>query len=162
MSWISRGTLDHALLLNVLPEQHQQQTGTTGEYFIIQAHQFDFYSAGYTTTSTTYVTLSGSAHLIDRDISLTGTSAIYVRLIARFRNNTAGQTTYMMLSDRETVEDVPATLISVTGTTWTNKDSGWVDITAKTGIKSYALRVKVTGGTGEFHSATVLIGLRVS
>ncbi len=119
-----------------------------------------FGSAGSTTTSGAYVTIVDSDILIDPDIFKYG-GKLWLRFIAHFYNSEAN-TTYMRIYRQNAASVVPNTELShaFAGVGWTKEDTGWMDFSSETGLESYQVQMKVTGGTGMYNSAIMLLASR--
>jgi len=152
------GKIDHADLENVLDSQHHAAgIGTSGEYIIVAIFSAAV-NAGQTTTSTAYTMVDYIWYLMDFDILPSYATGIYGRIIWRMKNDTSGETTYIQAYDNGTAWGE----ISVTGTSSTNADSGWIDLTGRTGLQYSHQRVKVTGGTGTYYQGAILFAVKMS
>jgi len=80
---------------------------------------------------------------------------LYGRFVAVLRNDTSDETTTARPAVRqfvdEGIDELPELDISVTSTSLTKADSGWVEITtplSSDGFEEAEIRAKVSGGTG--------------
>ena len=116
-----------------------------------------FGGAGSTTSSDTYVTIANSDIALDPAIfKLSDT--LYVRFIYHLRNQTADKIAYIQVYRQDAASAVANSEETVTGTTWTVKDTGWLDWSSESGAESYQIQLKTeSGGTAEYNSALMII-----
>ena len=115
-----------------------------------------FGAEGSTTTSTSYVTIADSDIAIDPSI-FKRNDKLYVRFIYHAKNTTSGETTYIRVYRQNAGTEVTGSEKSVTGTSWAILDTGWIDWSSESGAESYQIQMKVTGGTGEYNSAIMIL-----
>jgi len=155
------GVVDHADLLNVLPDQHHNQLHATshekgGNDVLGVVVTFKFGAEGATTTSTVYVTIANS------DIAFNPAlfklkATLYVKFIYHIKNDTAGQTIYIRVLRQNAGTPVTGSEASAVGAGWAIVETAWIDWSSESGNESYQVQMKVTGGVGEFNSALMLL-----
>ncbi len=117
-----------------------------------------FGAEGSTTTSTTYVTIADSDIALDPWLfSVAG--LLYLRFLAHIKNNTSGETTYIRIYRQNAGTPISGTELTQAGPDWGIKDSGWIAFSDQ-GLESYQIQLKVTGGTGEFNSAVMILSYK--
>ena len=73
------------------------------------------------------------------------------------KNDTGGQTTYMRVLRQNAGTPVVGSEAYAVGAGWFIVQSDWIDWSSESGNESYQLQMKVTGGTGEFNSALMVL-----
>jgi len=155
------GAVNHADLLNVLPEQHHNQLHASshekgGNDVLGVVIAFKFGAEGATTTSTVYVTIANS------DIAFNPAlfklkATLYVKFIYHIKNDTAGQTTYIRVLRQNAGTPVAGSEVSVVGAGWGIVETAWIDWSGESGNESYQVQMKVSTGVGEFNSALMVL-----
>jgi len=155
------GVVNHADLLNVLPDQHHNQLHAGshekgGNDILGIVIGFKFGAEGATTTSTVYVTIANS------DIACNPAlfklkATLYVKFIYHIKNDTSGQATYIRVLRQNAGTPVNGSEASAVGAGWAIVETAWIDWSSESGNESYQVQMKVTGGVGEFNSALMVL-----
>jgi len=125
--------------------------------YLPQVVTLKFGAEGSSTTSTSYVTIADSDIALDMSDYRGPNGALWLKFIAHIYNDTDGETTYIQIYRQNAGTAVSGTELSGTGAGWTIAESDWVDMSTESGNESYQLQMKVTGGTGMYNSAIMIL-----
>jgi len=121
--------------------------------FVIQ-YSMPWNTETATTTSTTYVFAFGVN--VDAGIVRLRRSKFKIMCIYNMRNTTAGETIYARLYDEWSSQEIPDSEVAVTNTSWVVRSTPWIEYELESYRKIY-LQIRVTGGTGEIQSNSILL-----
>lgn len=119
-----------------------------------------FGAEGSTTTSTTFVTIADSDIAFDPQklVRAMPNKKLYVKFVYHIKNDTDGETTYIRVVRQNAGTVVSGSEVSHTFSSagWAIEETDWIDFTNET-EDSFQLQMKVSGGTGEFNSALMIL-----
>lgn len=125
--------------------------------YLPQVVSFKFGAEGSSTTSTSYVVIADSDIALDMSDYRGPNGKLYLKFIAHIYNDSSGETTYVRIYRQDAGTAVSGTELSGTGAGWTIAESDWVDMSTESGSESYQIQMKVTGGTGMYNSAIMIL-----
>ena len=155
------GAVNHADLLNVLPDQHHNQLHASshekgGIDVLGVVVAFKFGAEGATTTSTVYVTIANSDIAFNPALFKFATT-LYVKFIYHIKNDTAGKTTYIRVFRQNAATAVAGSEAAKSDPGWLIVETTWIDWSGENMTESYQIQMKVSGGVGEFNSALMIL-----